>query len=667
MDTWLFYLINHGCANPFLDGFMPSFTNNWYYYTIPFIAVHAVRDWRKTLRVLLMAIIAAVLADAIGNQLKHLIGRVRPCRALADARMLAGCGKAFSMPSNHAATSFGSIALVWFLWRDRAAALMWAVAAAVAFSRVYVGVHYPGDVLVGGLLGVMTGYGVSRLSPYVEDREQRMPDAFVLGYALAIITIMRVLVVLWGPFDLSGDEAHYWDWSRRLDWSYYTKGPMIAWLIRAQTAIGGNSELAIRAGAMICSVVMSVFIFRLAMRMRINGKTALLAALLPHATPLFSVYGIVMSIDPPFIALWCVAMFQFHRAVSDDGRASDWTWLGLVIGLGLLTKFTMGLFFPAAIVFILASGDDRRWLKRKEPWIAAAVAIAVFIPVIVWNAGHDWATFRHNANHVVQNGDGVMAAMDEFGGFMLSQIGVISPVLLAMLLAASFSRKIERNGNRLFLFSFSIPILAFFALRSLFGKVQANWAMEAYPALFIMFAVYAGRWAGGSRSKAAWAAALVPAFALTLLVHSPFLMHKVTERAATMDKLIGWEELAKRSDEALASMPSPGSTFILSDSYMAASELAFYMKGNPTTYCAPGDRRMNQYDIWPGFFGFKGRDAIFVIMADDRMPRNIAAAFEKTGEPEQVKIEKYGAIMQEFTIFRCYGFKGMSPMEAESF
>src|SRR5664280_2033443 len=106
-----------------------------------------------------------------------------------------------------------------------------------------------------------------------------------LAVLLALLSIFRVLYIIYGPFELSADEAHYWTWSRHLDWSYYSKGPMIAWLIYAGTQLFGNNELGVRAFAVVCSALSSIILFSLGREMY-DDKTGFWAAVLVQIVPL---------------------------------------------------------------------------------------------------------------------------------------------------------------------------------------------------------------------------------------------------------------------------------------------------------------------------------------------------------------------------------------------
>ena len=111
------------------------------------------------------------------------------------------------------------------------------------------------------------------------------------------------------PIDLSGDEAHYWVWSRRLDLSYYSKGPLVAYLIRASCAAFGEVMWAVRFPALVLGVGTSLVTYALTKRLFESDRLALGAVLLNHIVPMFIAGSVLMTIDPPFFFCWALATY----------------------------------------------------------------------------------------------------------------------------------------------------------------------------------------------------------------------------------------------------------------------------------------------------------------------------------------------------------------------
>ena len=159
IDHALFIFLNVTVANPFTDALMPVVTDDMFLRVLYGAAMGAIL-WRGDARlrwlVLASALVLLLTDQTSSHLLKPLIGRARPCHVLENINLLVGCGGGLSMPSSHAANAFGQGVLFSLVIRQTKWYL-WVFAAVVAISRVFVGVHYPGDVFVGAVIG--GGYG----------------------------------------------------------------------------------------------------------------------------------------------------------------------------------------------------------------------------------------------------------------------------------------------------------------------------------------------------------------------------------------------------------------------------------------------------------------------------------------------------------------------------
>jgi len=665
LDTALFFLINRGLQNSFFDRLMPFVTSHTFLDFLPFVLLLFVKEKKKALPVLLTGLFATAVSDAANHMLKETFMRPRPCTALDSVHLLVGCGKSFSMPSNHAANVFAFAMTIWLLQRSRASLWFIAMAALISFSRISVGVHYPSDVLVGAVVGTGIAYAAVTLYRQAQTIMRSRSYEKALIMALLLLGFFRVSFIMTGPFDLTPDEAHYWEWSRRLDWSYYSKGPMIAYLIHLGTLVFGSTVIGIRAFAVVLSALSSLLLFRLG-RELYDERTGFAAALLIQVIPLFSVFGILLTIDSPFIFFWILSLYLFHRAVRGDEHASlrSWIYLGISIGLGLLTKYTMAFFPFSAFLFMVFRKDARKFLKTAGPYIALIVSMLVFSPVLLWNAAHGWVTLKHTAGQAHLH-EGFVLSVRTFGEFLGSQFGVLTPLLLVMFFIAL--RKLRGSHDGSFLFWFSMPIIIFFVLKSLQGKVQANWPLTGYITCLVAFsAVFIRGWENLSRSvRLTTVASLFLALVATLFVHFPAAF-RLPDRIDPSLRLVGWKELGKEASLTYRELSAKGPAFVFSDSYQVASELAFYMEGNPVTYCANTGRRMNQYDLWPGFENLTGQNALFVRPKEKGLPEEVESAFERCDRKVITVITRNRKTMK-FTLFTCYDFIGFKSQHIESF
>lgn len=702
IDNLVFFFINRDLHNRLLDYFMPFITNRAYLIFLPFFLWLLWKDKKNALIIFALAFTSLLIADWFSNSLKYYFERIRPCNALAGVRVLVGCGKSFSMPSNHAANSFAFTIPFFILIKSRIKYFFILIALAVSLSRVYVGVHYPSDVLVGALLGTFSAISIMGLYKRLTESFKKKPYTTILFIFLLAVSLFRIYYILNGPLDLSPDEAHYWEWSRRLDLSYYSKGPIIAYLIYLGTSLFGNNVFGIRIMAVILSALSSIILYILGKNLY-DEKVGLSSAVLIQMVPLFSTFGVIFTTDSPFIFFWIFSLFLFSKAVNispvieEDNGATPahaslsnspslpftkggtgglpvskdgfnmiyWRLLGLSIGLGLLTKYTMAFFYLCGFLFLLVSKKDRKLLFTRGPYLALIISLIVFSPVIIWNTNHDWVIFKHTAGQA-HMAEGIRISLKSFFEFLGSQFGVITPLLLVLIIVSVWKFRKMSRGN--FLFWFSIPVLVFFLLKSCQGKVEANWALSGYLAGIIAFsAFYVKRfYSEGKALRILVATAILLSVIVTATALYPSILNLPVKLDPT-SRLRGWKELGTDVTEIYEQMSAKRPVFIFSDKYQVSSELAFYVSGHPVTYCVNLGRRMNQYDLWPGFHNLIHYDAIFVTIGDFEMPEKLAHSFTKVEKRVLKAYTKKQVEIRDYSIFLCYDFKGLKKERPESY
>lgn len=402
--------------------------------------------------------------------------------------------------------------------------------------------------------------------------------------AVALIVYAFVLRLIYaGSVEMMPEETYYWNYSRHLDIGYLDHPPMVAWLIRAATAVFGQTEFGVRAAALLCGAITSIFVYKLA-RNLFGAAAALAALLLVQALPFFFLSGLLMTPDAPLVAAWAASLYFLERAlIGNQSRA--WWFAGICLGAGMISKYSIALLGLVAAAFMLWDPPARRWWARSSPYVGALLALAIFSPVIIWNAQHEWASFAFQTSRR-------LAETPQFALHKLigSMIVLITPTGLLAVIAALTRRAPDEapdaaRRRRLFNLAILIP-LAVFALFSLRHEVKLDWTgapwTAALPAMaFVMVnsAPGAGRFVRGIR--AAW----MPTILVMLLIYGAGLHYLVLGLPGLgYDKHIeavpvGWRDLSAHVIETAHAYRKESGTeplIVGMDRYAIASELAFY-------------------------------------------------------------------------------------------
>jgi 4-amino-4-deoxy-L-arabinose transferase-like glycosyltransferase len=488
---------------------------------------------------------------------------------------------------------------------------------------------------------------------------------------LGAMALVHLGMIASGRWPLSPDEAHYWEWSRRLDWSYYSKGPLVAYLIALSTGLGQPTAFWVRLPAVLLGTLTGGLAWLLARRM-IGEAGAALALVMLSVMPLYAAGSLLMTIDAPFVCCWALAWWCVSHVGPHRGELA-WYGAGVAFGLGLLSKYTMLLFVPCVAVWLAGSPVLRRWLWRREPYDALLLGLLMFSPVLIWNTRHGWVSLAHVAGQAFA-GSGPAWTWSSAPEFLGGQLAVASPLLFFLCGAGlgwcqQEGRRRDRDDLRLLVCA-SVPVWILFALWSLVSKVQANWPAPALFTAAIAAAGWCTRPHGGrahrtlrNLNRLVAASIMLPVLALPLLLE-PSVLGAVRLPVPRWLEFVpkhvrGWPELgaavaalARRSERPL---------FIASDRYQIASELAFYVPGQPRTYNINLGRRMNQYDIWGDVDRLRGQDGVVVTYRMEAPPPELQEAFDSLELAEQVTIADHGRPVQRFTLFRGQGFRGVPP------
>jgi 4-amino-4-deoxy-L-arabinose transferase-like glycosyltransferase len=537
--------------------------------------------------------------------------------------------------------------------------------------------------------------------------EKRWAWRLAAAGLIVAAAVLRILYLAHNcPLDLAPDEAHYWDWSRHLDWSYYSKGPLVALLIRLSCelfgswsrALTGNEMLAVRLPAVVCGSLLLASIYVLTVQVYRRERWALAAVGIALTLPLIAAGSSLMTIDAPFICCWGWALVFTYWALFDDSTAKSltakseirfpskatwaWTAAGLCVLVGVLAKHTMVLWVPFLGLFLLMTPSLRPVLFRRGFWWMTALGALGGLPILVWNMRNGWVMLLHEGGHA-----GVGEALSCLGplNYLGTQLGVLLGFWFVAWARAAWAHRPGREDRPEigYLWWMSVPMIAFFGLFSVRnGGGEPNWPVAGYISGMVLTVGWLANelqkpWPVYRRLAIAGIVMTCAAgLALTALVHQPPLVRPLylklvaqlapdnPRRLDPTCRLRGWQVLAARVDALRSRLHERGEDVVLAcDTWRMPGEVGFYCAGHPSVYSLGlvlGDRH-SQYDLWhpnpladPAAFAGK---TFLVIGSDSEVLR---AGFASVEPGDLVKHVEGGEVLGIWPVTICRGFHGFT-------
>jgi 4-amino-4-deoxy-L-arabinose transferase-like glycosyltransferase len=510
----------------------------------------------------------------------------------------------------------------------------------------------------------MDQHVTERTTPQTGAQRGRVPAW--LWLALAALLVLRLTALLFNRTDLFFDEAQYWAWSTEPAFGYYSKPPLIAWIIAAATSVCGQAEACIRAPAPILHTATALAVFALGARLydvRTGALSALAFALLPGVS--FS-SGII-STDVPLLLCWALALVAF-AALFDTKSWWPALVLGLAFGLGLNAKYAMAWFVLCTAVYLIATPARRFIMRDARLWAGFALGLAAIVPNMLWNRANSFATFSHTADNA--KWEGALIHPDKAFEFFASQFGVFGPLYFAGLLIIVWRGWKTRlaEADRLLL-AFCIPLVALITVQAFLSRAHANWAAIAYVSgvvLVIATLVRNAEWGWLKASYAIHAVLLAVLIAATATAGTLRLPVKPDPMARTL----GWRNVANAAKSELARAKASGKPYasVLSDDRSVTAELLYYMRAEPTPVRAWKStlRPHDHFELTRPFTGGSQEPALLVTLSANplargptpRGERTIADAFT-TVEPVSTMIVPTGINdTRRVSLLTLSGYKG---------
>jgi dolichol-phosphate mannosyltransferase len=496
--------------------------------------------------------------------------------------------------------------------------------------------------------------------------------------ALGVVVLAFALRLIYcGQVELLPEEAYYWNYSRHLDFGYLDHPPMVGWLIRMGTAAFGDTEFGVRLGALCCGAISTLFIYRLT-RNLFGEPSGLVAVVLFQTLPFFFLTGMLMTPDAPLTAAWAAALYFFERALI-GGRSAAWWGAGVCLGLGLQSKYTILLLGLSTFIFMLLDAPSRRWLRRGEPYGAALLAVAIFSPVIVWNAQHEWASFVfQTSRRLAESPRFALHKLIASALVLLTPTGLVAAAVLLVgrppIAVAPEGSEDKRRAWRFIQVSILVP-LAVFAAFSLRHEVKLDWTGAPWVAVVPGLAfgiVHSGdNLAKGLRGwlRKAWP----PTITVMLLIYGAGLYDlalgipglgysKHTELIP-----VGWRDLSTQINAIADDIGKAGASTPLivgMDRYAIASELAFYAPDRAKSVAETSSAHLFgqiglMYERWFPLSKQRGRTLLLVAWSrEDLAAEPVKAGVERLGPIEEGVLKRDNGVIRRYYYRLAYGYRG---------
>ncbi|WP_245477366.1 glycosyltransferase family 39 protein [Bradyrhizobium guangzhouense] len=473
------------------------------------------------------------------------------------------------------------------------------------------------------------------------------------------MTVLRIVYA--SSIELRTDEAYYWTWSKEGALSFLDHPPGIAWLIRFGTAIFGDTVLGVRFGGIVAMLVTQCLLADIVRRLTHDVRAIAIAVLMPEAA---LYYGLLMAKVAPDVAMipFAVAMMWSLVRLAQSGDGRWWLAAGLFAGLSLLSKFTVIMFAPAVAAFLLVPDWRWRWLRSPYPYLAVLIAIAVFSPVLIWNAQHDWASVRFQGVRATANYGISLRTLGDYIGLQFGLVGfVMLPVVLSGLVMTAWRGYRSREPVAILLSTAVLVPFVYFLFKSLTLRVGDTWPMFMWPTGFAAAAVNLvlmqreGWSARTLRSGIFWMnTALVSGIAFVVIV---FLYYVAApwNFLGRMDPIgaeAGFEQVAARAQVAL---DETGATWIATTDYRTYAMMRWLFRGRvPVVEINERGRFQDFRD--PGMDRIKGHAGLYIgRQPDDHAPMwdSIPARRESLGEAER---RWRGVLIDTYTLDKLTGW-----------
>ena len=492
-------------------------------------------------------------------------------------------------------------------------------------------------------------------------RPDHVASRQLIAASMVIAAMTGLRVIYAGLTELRTDEAYYWTWSKEGALSFLDHPPMIAWFIRFGTLIFGDTNFGVRFAGVLAMLVMQLLLADIVRRVTHDVRAIVFAVLMPEAA---LYYGLLMAKVSPDTALipFAVAMAWALVRLTESNDARWWLAAGVFAGLSLLSKFTAIMLLPAVLAFMLVPDWRRRWLLSPYPWLAALIAMVLFLPVMIWNAGHDWASFRFQFVRAAATHELSLRTLGEFLSLQFGLVGfILLPVVLTGVSLTAWRGYREREPVAILLSTAVLVPFLYFFWKSLTLRVGDTWPMFVWPIGFAATAINLVQmsrenWSARMlRSTLGWAKAAVVsgiAFVVVVFLYYVAAPWNLIGRTDPVGGEAGYENLVER---AQAELQNTGASWIATTDYRTYAMLRWYFNGRvPVVQINERGRFQGFRD--PGMKEIAGHTGLYVAREPDESSGMWSGTTAKREPLERVDRSWRGVVMDTYALEKLTGW-----------
>lgn len=487
------------------------------------------------------------------------------------------------------------------------------------------------------------------MSPTVPNRLRLLLLILLIG------TVYRALALHWSGLNLYVDEAQYWTWAKALAWGYYSKPPVIAAIIAFTTSLFGDSELAVKSGALMLYPLTTLLVYALAQRLY-DARIAFWSALAFFTLPGVAFSSLIISTDVALFTSWAAASYGLLRAL-ESNRWHWWLLVGVASGIGLLTKYTMGIFALSALLYVVLTPALRQHLRSPRPYLAGLVAALIFAPNLWWNHLNGWPTFQHTADiSNLEAGPGLH--FGELQEFLVGQAAILGPILFVIFaLCLGGARRWLSDSRERYLACISLPFLAIISLQALLGRANANWGAMAY----VGGTIWVVAWLLQRDRQRLMLAAIALNVAVTVLAYHYHALTRLagielTRKSDFYKRVQGWDDVGEQVRQRLELYPG---AHLLTDERDLMSELRYYARpaSDDAVMWNPDRVITSHYHLVTHMDGRLGVDFLYVSRSN-ALPESVRHRFFETVELDPIHVPVVPGWSLDLRVYLLRRFQG---------